>query len=616
MNHAELRTDIARRIDLLLSGGVELPYPPRPYQLETLRKLQSWLQTEQEHRCHIVYATGLGKTFVFSILIAACTGLRTIIVVPTNVLLEQTVQKITEVTKGVVGILTTAPTIMTEDGHVIGIKTMTGVDILVTTDESFVSKKHRIINEFQPQIIMYDECHWAYRHPALKVLDILPEAIVIGFTATPDYLTNVRMPSYAEVLMEDGAVLYGSPKRFAATYFGQKIHDIPISWGINEGYLAPLAWGEIDLEETSLENVPVAEGEGGLDYKREALDQRLADTWEQTCQAVVRLYQKGTYDLANRHTFSICSTVAAAERLAEVMTEAGYRAVCVSGHTPAAERRKILAAFRNGEIQFISSVMVLREGWDSPNADVCLMLRPTKSRLLYMQTIGRVLRIAADDSYKIALIIDAHYQGAMFAPLSAPIVFGQPGQKIKKGGMLIGHESDTTPQPGDETMTVPKPRIERVLQGLPDGSVIVQGERYELLVVYGARNGFSEKALRAMIGAKNVRRVRALLVGKRNFRNFYHPDDLDDVVFRANKKGESLVEIGFGRFIERGEPWWTLRTFMKEYNIKDEEIVTARMKHADIRSIIRLANSGRIPCHFYSIADLRETFRDIIPGAV
>jgi superfamily II DNA or RNA helicase len=58
-------------------------------------------------------------------------------------------------------------------------------------------------------------------------------------------------------------------------------------------------------------------------------------------------------------------------------------------------REAILGGLSTGEVQLVSSVGVLTEGFDCPAAEVCILARPTKSLGLYLQMVGRVLRPAA-----------------------------------------------------------------------------------------------------------------------------------------------------------------------------------------------------------------------------
>lgn len=611
MNHAELRQEIAGRIDLLLGGSMQLSKQPRPYQRETLLLLQQWLRAStQGDRAHIVYATGLGKTVLFTLLIAACYGIRILVVVPTKVLLEQTAREIVAVTGGVIGEISSLPNVRNDANEIVAIKTLVDVDIVVITDESLVSKKDQVIKTFNPQLIVYDECHWAYKHPAMSVLKAMPEAIVIGFTATPDYLTNVAMSSYVPVELDTGSILYGSPSRFATTHFGTKLDDRSVQWGIMEGYLAPMDWSELSLYQTSLERVSLVEGPGGLDYKVDELNQAISETWEQTCQAVTQLYQKGPYDLASRHVFSICPSVLMAEELAEAVRSIGITAACVTGKTPNKQRRDILKAFKRGEIQFISSVMVLREGWDSPNADVCLMLRPTRSRLLYMQTIGRVLRIAANDAFKKALIIDAHFQDERFGPFSAPMIFGQPGQRIRIGGSLIGDHQDMERHPDAAFVTVPDaPAIEREAQGNEQGILVHNEIEYWLLETFSSQYHIPVSILKKRSVSGRIRRIIGRTYARKRS-TFYRIEDLEEFFFFRGS-GAKIIEGGFGIIHAHADEWWTLRSFMRRYAISDEEEISQRIVSAEIRCILRPNDNG-VLCHFYPIAALQGLFHDLI----
>ncbi len=73
---------------------------------------------------------------------------------------------------------------------------------------------------------------------------------------------------------------------------------------------------------------------------------------------------------------------------------AGIPAAAVSGETPLFERRRLYKALRSGEIKVLSNVQVLCEGYDEPLVDCVIMARPTQSRALYIQAIGRGLRLA------------------------------------------------------------------------------------------------------------------------------------------------------------------------------------------------------------------------------
>lgn len=137
----------------------------------------------------------------------------------------------------------------------------------------------------------------------------------------------------------------------------------------------------------------------------------------------------------------MCPGVSEAESLAKKLSRF-VPSACITGTTDDDTRDRILASFDTDvptkeKIRFISSVFVLREGWDSSNAEIALMLRPTKSRVLYEQFLGRILRLRRDGREKIALALDAHFLRTKLSPLSAPVLYGIPGE-VREGDILIG----------------------------------------------------------------------------------------------------------------------------------------------------------------------------------
>jgi len=83
--------------------------------------------------------------------------------------------------------------------------------------------------------------------------------------------------------------------------------------------------------------------------------------------------------------------------------EQGFSCELVIGETPPDERRRIYRALADGKLDAISSVGVLTEGWDEPSVDCIVMARPTQSRALYQQIIGRGLRPYPDKEHCLVL---------------------------------------------------------------------------------------------------------------------------------------------------------------------------------------------------------------------
>lgn len=435
MMHTDIRRALVERLTALLESHASLPLQLYPFQLETFLSMRTWLEDlGGTRRGYVEHATGLGKTVLFAALAGFCTDLRVLIVVPTLVLVEQTARATVKFTGGVLGYLGSLSVIKDDDGRVIAMRGHQYSNIVVTTDESLVRNPRRIAEEFNPHLVVFDECHWGYVGAAEWALRCFPEAVIIGFSATPDYLSTVARVGYVPVTLDNGQVLYAPPDRLAKAIFGTLIDRRTITWGISEGWLAPLAWGRIHFD-VSLEGIPVRDGEAGLDYQASALTRHMGEHWSDMTRAILELYRQGTYGLPDRQVFAVCPSVAAAQELAGAIEDLGIPAASVTAHTPSRERNRVLRGYRENSVRLLTSVMVLREGWDAPNAEICLMLRPTRSRVVYVQTVGRVLR---PWSNKVALVLDGQFADTTYEPLSAPALFVPVGQEVAMGDILIG----------------------------------------------------------------------------------------------------------------------------------------------------------------------------------
>jgi hypothetical protein len=105
-----------------------------------------------------------------------------------------------------------------------------------------------------------------------------------------------------------------------------------------------------------------------------------------------------------RRAIVFCVDVAHAKDVHRAFAEAGIRAAPVWGELSRDQRRSTLAAFSAGEIDVVTNCNVLTEGFDEPRVDCVIMARPTKSKLLYAQMVGRGTRL--DPSKKDLVVID------------------------------------------------------------------------------------------------------------------------------------------------------------------------------------------------------------------
>ena len=106
-----------------------------------------------------------------------------------------------------------------------------------------------------------------------------------------------------------------------------------------------------------------------------------------------------------RKVIVFCLTVRHAERVAEIFTEFGCSAGIVHANSAPSDRRETVEAFGRGDIEVLCNVNICTEGFDVPDARCILMLRPTKSKALYLQMIGRGTRPVEGKEY--LLVLDA-----------------------------------------------------------------------------------------------------------------------------------------------------------------------------------------------------------------
>ena len=110
-----------------------------------------------------------------------------------------------------------------------------------------------------------------------------------------------------------------------------------------------------------------------------------------------------------------CADISVAEATLEIIQNAGINAAIVTAATPIKERMKLLARHEEGQIEAMVSVGVLAEGWDNPHCNIIVHLRPTLSKVLWGQSVGRGLRSAPGKDR--CIVIDVSSNWSTFGPV-------------------------------------------------------------------------------------------------------------------------------------------------------------------------------------------------------
>ena len=243
--------------------------------------------------------------------------------------------------------------------------------IVVATVQSLAEKRlEEFVGRFRRRIALFviDEAHHAaapsYRAIVDAVLAVRPEAMVMGFTATPNRGDGVRLVDVFE------KIVYTMDARKA----------------IDAGYLVPVKSYAVATT-TNLDDVASRGGDfviGQLAAAVNTVDRN---------KRIVMAYKQHT---AGLKALVFTASVEHARDVAEEFVAHEIRAEWASGETPREDRERIVREFRADGIDVLVNCGLYLEGFDVPSVQVILNARPTKSTTLYTQITGRALRPVDD----------------------------------------------------------------------------------------------------------------------------------------------------------------------------------------------------------------------------
>lgn len=210
--------------------------------------------------------------------------------------------------------------------------------------------------------IIIDEAHHASAETYQKVLAYFKPEFMLGLTATPERA-------------DDKDIL---------EIFRNTAHKLDIQTAVEIGELVPVRCirihTNIDLTKVRFNSVQ---------YNIRDLESKIYVPERNTL--IVDTYMDY---VSEKRTVIFCASVKHAEQIASMIRERGGSAYAVSGGMKPADRKEILAKFAKGDIKALCACDLLNEGWDCPETEVLFMARPTMSKVLYTQQLGRGMRLA------------------------------------------------------------------------------------------------------------------------------------------------------------------------------------------------------------------------------
>lgn len=335
---------------------------------------------------YVKLPTGFGKTVLFVELVEA-TNLRSLVVVPTLTLLDQTAKKFDKFAPGI------------KYGKVSGeSKDLSQQVTIITYDSLMIQLANGTLDPKAYDCLILDEVHTALGEGRTDATKQFDHALKLGFTATP---------------------VYEAGEKEVSKLLGTEIHRLDIREAVEDGYLCSFR-NSIVRTDADLSKVKVnADGE----YNEEQLEKAVNTATRNL--AAVKLYMEGF----NGETAVVyCVGVKHAKKMAELYNEKGVSAAYVDGTMNPDERRKIFDDYASGKIKVLCNADLLIAGFDEQSASVCINLRPTKSRVVAEQRGGRVLRLNDNDPDKYAYIIDFVDRGT---DASDQVLFSQVAGGVK-----------------------------------------------------------------------------------------------------------------------------------------------------------------------------------------
>jgi len=325
----------------------------RPYQEEAVNKVISDFHSNQNDLL-LVLPTGTGKTEVFLEIITRLLDdeiEKSLILVHRDELIQQAYNRMLNKTDIPVGI------IKAKSNQLDKTLTLASVQTL--------SRQKRLLQLTPQDLLVIDEAHHSVAKSYRKIIDHLkylnPAMYHLGVTATP----------------------YRGDKLSLRAVYNEVTYSKSPMYMITNGFSAPITAVEVKTK-VNIDSVHISIGDFKTNELTEVVNVKnrnelIVDTFKTKCE--------------NRKALVYCVDVKHTLDLLSEFRKEGLNAEMVIGETPLEERKEIYRKLRNDEIDVLINCEVLCEGFDEPSINTILIARPTQSKLLYVQMVGRGGRV-------------------------------------------------------------------------------------------------------------------------------------------------------------------------------------------------------------------------------
>lgn len=364
----------------------------KDHQQEALDALEK-MRNEHETIALLHQATGTGKT-VTAVSDAKRVGGRTLYIAPSLDLLNQTA--------GAVQVIWPDASI----GYFLESQKDTDAQFICASVQSMALNLDLFRSDSFDYLIV-DEAHHATTETYQKVLSYFVPRFTLGLSATPERTDGLNI---LEV-------------------FKTTAHRLDIQTAVELGELVPVRCIRIhtNIDLTKVRYNSVQYNIRDLESKIFVPERNklIVDTWLQFVK--------------DKRTVIFCASVRHAEEISNLLMQRGVASTFVSGSMKLSERNAITERFVQKKIMVICACDLLNEGWDCPETEVLFMARPTMSKVLYTQQLGRGMRLS--EGKESLMVFDFVDNASMYnLPFSAHRLF-HVGE-YHPGGYVAAPQSD------------------------------------------------------------------------------------------------------------------------------------------------------------------------------
>lgn len=348
------------------------PPEPTPIQKDALAALAE-SRAESYQRGLVVLATGLGKTWLAAFDTHQLGARKVLFVAHREEILDQAAATFLRIRPNA------------RVGYYKGQQRDMDCDILCASIQTIGKDSHlERFGQTHFDYIVVDEFHHAAAPSYRRLLAHFKPQFLLGLTATPDRSDQ----SDILTLCDDNLV-----------------YTCSLFQGIEAKLLAPFHYHGIFDEEVNYAEIPWRNGR----FDPESLTHKLATLGR--AKHALREWTR----LKQHRTLAFCVSIRHADFMAEQFCKAGIAAKAVYGGSDLG-RAEALEQLSDGSLQVLFSVDLFNEGMDLPLIDTVMMLRPTESKILFLQQLGRGLRKAEGKEKLVVLDFIGNHQSFLHKP--------------------------------------------------------------------------------------------------------------------------------------------------------------------------------------------------------